>query len=340
MTKQTIAKIAYYAKKLLILLISVFVLSVLVFYMSRLAPGDPLVSYYGDRTEKMSQAEREQAIERLGLDDPIYVQYECWIQNALKGDFGISYKYKQNVTEVIGERIGNTILLGGMGFVLSFALALALGLLCAWNEDRLIDRAICKIGTITSCIPEFWASLILILIFSVTWKLLPSSGAYCVGHAEDLADRLQHLILPLTVIVASHLWYYAYMIRNKILEETRADYVLLGKSKGQSKTRIMLCHCVRNIMPSYISLMAISVPHILGGTYIVETVFSYPGIGTLTFESAKYHDYNLLMLLCLITGLVVILFNIIGQIISERIDPRMSLDANGFGNGGGEVSSI
>ncbi len=339
MTNKAISKITYYSKKLLILVVSVFVLSVLVFCMSRLAPGDPLVSYYGDRTEKMSQEEREQTMERLGLNDSLYVQYERWIQNALKGDFGISYKYKQDVTEVIGSRIANTVILGGIGFVLSFGLALLLGLLCAWHEERLIDRVICKVGTITSCIPEFWASLILILLFSVTWKLLPSSGAYCVGQAGDVSDRLQHLILPLSVIVLSHLWYYAYMIRNKILEETRADYVLLGKSKGQSKAKIMLCHCLRNIMPSYISLMAISVPHILGGTYIVETVFSYPGIGTLTFESAKYHDYNMLMLLCLITGFVVILFNILGQVLSEKIDPRMAIAGEGIADARKEAHS-
>jgi len=113
------------------------------------------------------------------------------------------------------------------------------------------------------------------------------------------------------------------MIRNKILEEVRADYVLLAKAKGLSRRSILFKHCLRNVIPSYLSLMAISVPHIIGGTYIIETVFSYPGIGTLSYESARFQDYNLLMILCIITGIVVILFNIIAQIINERIDPRM-----------------
>lgn len=119
-----------------------------------------------------------------------------------------------------------------------------------------------------------------------------------------------HLILPLTVVVLGHLWYYAYMIRNRILEEVRADYVLLARAKGLTKWGVLFRHCLRNVMPSYLSLMAISVPHILGGTYIVEMVFSYPGLGTLTYESARYHDYNLLMLLCMLTGIVVILCNL------------------------------
>ena len=313
----------YYGKKLLIFVVSIFLLSVIVFYIARLAPGDPLVSYYGDRAEKMTAGERAWAEEKLGLHESITVQYGKWLERAVCGDFGISYKYKMDVLEVIEGRIGNTLLLGGVGFMLIFVLALLLGIWCAWNEERLIDRAICKIGTVTSCIPEFWLSLVLILIFAVELKVLPSSGAYTIGKENDLGDRILHLILPMTVVVLGHLWYYAYLIRNKLLEEVRADYVLLAKSKGVTGKSVMFRHCVRNIIPTYLSIMAISVPHILGGTYIIEMVFSYPGIGTLSYESARYQDYNLLMVICLLSGALVILCNMIAQTINERIDPRM-----------------
>lgn len=310
-------------QKILVFFVSVFLLSVTVFYIARLAPGDPLVSYYGDRAEKMSPKEREWAEDKLGLNDPIYVQYIRWLENAAHGDFGISYKYKRDVLEVIGGRIGNTLILGGIGFLLIFGLSLLLGVLCAWYEERLPDRIICWLGTAMSCIPEFWLSLVLILIFSVNLRWLPSSGAYTNGKEGEAGDRFFHLVLPMTVVVVNHLWYYAYMIRNKILEEVRADYVLLAKAKGLSKGRIMFGHCLRNMIPSYLSIMAISVPHILGGTYIIETVFSYPGIGTLSYESARYQDYNLLMVLCLMSGIVVILCNLAAQVINERIDPRI-----------------
>lgn len=313
----------YYGKKLLIFVVSIFLLSVIVFYIARLAPGDPLVSYYGERAEKMTAGERAWAEEKLGLHESITVQYGKWLGRAVRGDFGISYKYKMDVLEVIEGRVGNTLLLGGVGFVLIFVLALLLGVWCAWNEERLIDRAICKIGTVTSCIPEFWLSLVLILIFAVELKVLPSSGAYTIGKENDLGDRILHLILPMTVVVLGHLWYYAYLIRNKLLEEVRTDYVLLAKSKGVTGKSVMFRHCVRNIIPTYLSIMAISVPHILGGTYIIETVFSYPGIGTLSYESARYQDYNLLMVICLLSGALVILCNMIAQTINERIDPRM-----------------
>lgn len=313
-----------WVRRIIVFFVSIFVLSFLVFFISRLAPGDPLVSYYGDRVEKMSVEEREVAEERLGLNDPIITQYVKWIGGAFKGDFGISYKYKQDVLEVIAERLPYTLVLGGIGFILIFGLGLLLGIACALHEDTIIDKIICKVGTVTSCIPEFWISLVLILIFAMDLKLLPSSGAHSLTD-DSFSDRLWHLVLPMTVVVLNHLWYYAYMIRNKMLEEIRADYVLLAKSKGLSSRKILYRHCLRNLVPSYLSLMAISLPHILGGTYVVETVFSFPGIGKLAYESARYKDYNLLMILCLISGVVVILGNLVAQSINERIDPRIKV---------------
>lgn len=305
--------------------LSVFLLSVLVFTLARLAPGDPLYAYYGERVEKMSGQEQEAARERLGLDEPIPVQYMRWAKGAAHGDFGISYQYKRDVKEVIAGRIGNTLLLGGLGFVIIFILALFLGLFCAWREDKRADRVVCRIGTLTSCIPDFWLSLLLILVFSVWLGRLPSSGAYSVGAEKGFADRVRHLILPLAVVVLGHLWYYAYLVRNRLLEETRADYVLLARMKGLSGKQVLYRHCLRNVMPSYLSMMAIAFPHILGGTYVAETVFSYPGIGTLAYESARYQDYNLLMVVSLMTGILVILGNMFAKILNERIDPRMRL---------------
>lgn len=317
------SRLLYWSKKLLGFIFSVLLLSMAVFAISRLAPGDPLLSYYGERAEKLSPAQREWAEERLGLNAPIPVQYVRWLEQALQGDFGISYKYKMDVTEVISSRVGNTLLLGGTGFLLIFTGALLLGTLCAKHEDGAFDRILCKAGAVISCVPEFWLSLVLILLFATQLRVLPSSGAYSVGKEKDVWDRLLHLILPLSVTVLSHLWYYAYLVRNKVLEEIRADYVLLAKAKGLSRRQILFRHCLRNVLPSYLSLMAISVPHILGGTYIVETVFSYPGLGTLSYESARYHDYNLLMLLCILTGSLVILCSMAAQIINQRLDSRV-----------------
>ncbi|BBB89439.1 MAG TPA: ABC transporter permease [Methylomusa anaerophila] len=318
LVKQIIRRTSWFA-------LTMFILSIGVFYLSRLAPGDPLQSFYGDAIESMSAKELDAARARLGLDSPIYIQYIKWISNAFQGDFGLSLKYKIPAMDVISPLIGNTLILGGTAYILVFILATLLALFCAMNEDTLIDQVICKVGTAAYYIPPFWLGVVLVLIFSINLNLLPSSGAYSIGKSGDILDRIQHMILPLIVMILSHLWYYSYMIRNKLLDEVRKDYVLLAKSKGCTKSEIVFKHCFRNVAPTIVSIMAISIPHVLSGTYIAESVFNYPGIGALSVQSAKYHDYNLLMLAVLITGLLVISSSIIAQSINEVIDPRMKL---------------
>lgn len=310
-------------KRFLGFILTIFILSVLVFVFARIAPGDPLQSFYGDAVESMTTEELDAARARLGLDAPIYVQYVKWLANACRGDFGLSLKYKQPVLAVVSPLIGNTLLLGGIAYILVFVLAVLLAIACALHEDSLLDKFLCKLGTLLYYTPAFWLGVVLVLIFAVNLHVLPSSGAYDVGKQNDVINRLRHMILPLFVMIASHLWYYAYMIRNKLLDEIRRDYVVLAKAKGLTKRQILYKHCLRNVAPTIVSIMAISIPHVLSGTYIAEAVFSYPGIGNLSVESAKYHDYNLLMLLVLITGALVVLSSIIAQFINESIDPRM-----------------
>ena len=186
-------------RTVLTLALSLFLLSLLVFVIAHYAPGDPLRAYFGDRVEKMSVDERAWAEAKLGLDRPVLTQYGIWLQNALHGDFGISYKYKMDVLEVIRTRLPYTLRLGGVGFVLLFVLSLGVGVLCARHEDSLLDRILCRVGTVMSCVPEFWLSLVLILLFAVELRWLPSSGAYSVGGDGGFADRAVHLILPVTV---------------------------------------------------------------------------------------------------------------------------------------------
>lgn len=325
------SKFLFAFKKLAGMIVGLFVLSIVVFAVARLAPGDPLMAYYGDGVESLSNEERLAAEERLGLNDSMVEQYVRWAKDAVRGNFGLSYKYKQDVVSVVNGKVGNTLLLGGVGFVLIFLLALLLGMLCARYEDSLLDKIVCKLGTIINCIPEFWMSLILIFIFSVTLKILPSGGVLSLDFLYTvkidmavLLDRVKHLIMPLFVVVMSHLWYYTYIFRNKFLEEIKLDYVILAMSKGLRKRDVFLKHCLKNVMPTYLSMMAISVMHVLSGTYIVENIFSYPGLGMLAFESARMHDYNLLMFISLISGVVVFLFNTVVQIVNEHVDERIS----------------
>lgn len=314
--QESVAK--YLLKKIGQLLLTLFVLSMIVFFVSRLAPGDPMRAYYGEAVEKMSVQQLDAARERLGLNDSLIRQYVHWVSNALQGDFGISYIYKRPALQVVGEVYQNTVLLAGVSFVLIFAFGLLLAVFCIKHEGKRVDRIICKIGIATNSIPEFFVALLLILMFSVYLGILPQSGA------QDLegGGTIRHLILPVVAIVVSHLWYCAYMMRNKLSDEVRKEYILLCRVKGLTERQIIWKHCMRNIMPAVVSIMAIFLPHLLGGAYVIEMVFSYPGLGELGVESAQYHDYNMLMLICLITGASVILANMIAQIINEQLDPR------------------
>ncbi len=325
----------YIIKKAVQLVLSLLVLSIIVFFVSRLAPGDPLKAYYGEAVERMSAEQLTAAEERLGLNDPLIVQYADWLANALRGDFGISYQYKQPAADVIGQVFGNTVALAMISFILIFILGLLLAVFCVRREGRPIDKVICRIGVATNSIPEFFVALILILIFSVSLNILPQSGANSVGMGSVnlgtggafgltvFMDRIVHLVLPVGAIVISHLWYCTYLMRNKLSDEMSKDYILMLKVKGLSERQIIYRHCLKNIMPACISIMAIFLPHLLGGAYVIEMVFSYPGLGRLGVESAQLHDYNMLMLICLITGAMVITANMIAQIINEKLSPEM-----------------
>lgn len=314
--------ISYIARKTGQLILSLIALSLIVFIVSRIAPGNPLRAYYGEAVERMSPQQLEAASERLGLNDSIITQFINWAQNALHGDFGISFQYKQPVTQVISQVFGNTVALTAISFAVILIAAILLAIFCVNHEGRLADKIICKIGVATNSVPEFFVALLMVLIFSVTLNWLPHSGAISLGGG-GLADRAEHLILPVLAIVISHLWYCTYLIRNKLSDEVSKEYVLLCKVKGLSKRQIIYKHCLKNIMPAVTSIMVIFLPHLLGGAYVVEIVFSYPGMGKLGVESAQYHDYNMLMLVTLITGTIVIVANIIAQVINEKLAPEI-----------------
>lgn len=317
-------------KIILELFLTLFVLSIMVFSMARLAPGDPLVSYFGGGVERMSTLEKEEARERLGLNKSLPVQYRVWVENAFQGDLGISYKYKVPVTKVIHDMIPGSMRLGGTSFLLIFILALPLGAVCALKEGSALDRILTRSGVITGSIPVFWISLVLILIFSVFLGVLPASGEANSGDSS-FSGHLPYLILPILAHLISHLWYFGYLARNLYLSEMEKEYMLMHRMRGMKKREILLRHGTRNIFPAYLTLMTNSLPHLLGGTYVIEEVFGFPGLGKLAFESAKYHDYNLLMVIALFTGALVIMMNMLGEAVSVMISPALAREGGNHG---------
>lgn len=306
------------------------VLSLVVFFLARACPGDPLRSWYGDGVDRLSAAQKEAMRRNLGLDRSLWVQYGLWLRNLFQGSLGISLKYKRPVTAVLGSVAGNTAILGLLAYVMTFLPAFRIGSSCALKEGSRKDRRLSRTAVVTGNIPSFFLGLLLILFFAVKIRLFPTGGAYSYGMAHSLPDRIWHLVLPCAVLVLEHVGYYGLMVRNLLVEETRKDYVLLHKSQGIPREKILRKYCMKNILPGMIPAMTMAVPHILGGTYVVEMVFGYPGLGTLAFESALYKDFNVLMAVTLLTGALVIFCNMLGEVLSAAIDPRMRDDAADF----------
>ena len=331
MTCNRIVRLRRGFQGVLSLFITLLVLSFLVFSMSRMAPGDPLVAYYGSSVERMSSSEKEEARERLGLNDSIAGQYGVWAKQAVAGDLGISFKYKVPVTEILRQVVPNSLLLSGLGFALTVLLALPLGAFLALKEGSLPDRIITRLGIFTASIPVFWIALLLILVFSVFLQVLPASGVAPVGDSFSFFSRLPYLLLPLTTMLLSHLWYYGYLVRNLYLEEMGKEYMLLHRIKGMKRGRILLQHGTRNLFPAYVMLMVNSVPHLLGATYVIEEVFSYKGLGSLAFESAKYHDYNLLLVIALLTGALVLILNRLEEALRGILQPALAAERRRHG---------
>lgn len=307
---------------------SLLLLSAVVFLLAQLAPGDPLQSFYGDALSSMSEAEIQTARVRLGLDESLPVQYLIWLSNALKGDFGISLQYKMPVLSVIRPLLGNTLLLGVTAYLVLFLLASLLAFLCVLFDGKWVTRFLARAGSILSFLPEFWIAMLLILFFAIRLSWFPASGAYCDGMKRNIADRIHHMILPVLVLLLRHLWPDTEIIRVRLKEEFHKEYARLAYAKGCSRARVLFFHCMKNTVPTILSRMAISLSHITGGTLVVEAVFRYPGIGNLAVDSAKYHDYNLLMVLVLITGAVVLAGNLLSELCRLHLDPRIRQNAH------------
>lgn len=305
------------------IVVSFFALSFITFLMAHVIPGDPLYAMFGESAQRISNIQRIRMINNMGLNKPLIYQYEKWVLDFFHGNLGLSIKYNLQVSKILKEALKNTLFLGIIIIVTIFVFSLLIGFLCAMNEGSLFDKILVKISTFFYCIPGFWLALMLILIFCVKLKILPSSGVYKIGNEGDILDRLKHTILPWFVVFIGHFGYYSNFIRDKVLEELKEEYVITAKAKGLSMNQIVIHHILRNVMASYVTLMAISVNHLLSGSLVIEAIFSYPGIGQYIFESAKYHDYPLLMGCILILGFIVIICNEFADVLCTFIDPRI-----------------
>jgi peptide/nickel transport system permease protein len=309
-----------------------FILSIMLFLLVRVAPGGPLAQ--AERNPNITQEQLERQRVRLGLDQPLYIQYTRWMRAViLEGDLGQSIKTRQPVAEMIGERIPNTLLLVGTAFLITLLIAIPLGAVSARKQYSWLDYTITTFTFAGQSVPIYWLGLMAILIFYV-WldnpftggPLLPSGGMYSLGSDRALGDLLWHMILPVGTLSIAWIAWYSRFFRASMLEVLNADYVRTAHAKGLTERRVIYTHAMRNAMMPLVTMIALDVPSMFAGALFIETIFSWPGMGRLFWEAARGRDYPVLLGVILINAAVIVFANILADLFYAMVDPRVQYE--------------
>ncbi|MGY2047867.1 ABC transporter permease [Methylobacterium sp. JK268] len=308
------------------------VLAVLVvdFFLLRLAPGDAadvLAGESGSATEETLAALRS----RFGLDLPVLDQFLAYLNNLAHLSLGVSPRYNMPVAELIGQRLPGTLLLMGLSLALALLLGIACGVAMARAPGGLLDRALSVAALLFYSIPGFWIGLMLIVLFSVKLGWLPSGGSRSIGAnltgLPALADQIRYLILPGLSLALFYVAIYARLVRAAMLEVRSQDYVRTAAAKGLSPLQITLRHVLRNALLPVTTVAGLHVGGLLGGAVVVETVYSWPGLGRLAFEAVMARDFAVLLGILLLSSLLVIAVNMAVDLLQAALDPRIGARA-------------
>ncbi|MGM0421343.1 MAG: nickel ABC transporter permease [Bacillota bacterium] len=302
--------IKYIIKRILMLIPVLIGVSIIIFLVLHLGPGDPAEVMLGPQA---SQAEVEQLRENLGLNEPLVVQYLVFARNALQGDFGRSIRTNTPVMKEILSRLPNTIQLSLVGILFSIIIGFPLGIYAAMNQNKLGDMISSFLALVGFSVPNFWAGLMLMLLFAVFIPILPSSG-----HGT-----WQHLVLPGIALGIQTTAVVARMTRSSMLEVIRQDYVKTAKAKGIDNKIVLFRHIIRNALIPVVTITGLYFGHSLGGVVVTETVFSYPGIGRLLVNAIRSQDYPVVQAGVLFFAFGVGIVNLVVDIIYAYLDPRI-----------------
>ncbi|HWC03980.1 MAG TPA: ABC transporter permease [Methylomirabilota bacterium] len=295
--------------------------SVVLFTLMRLAPGGPEAVLVGG---EFSQEVAAQVRERLGLDRPVVAQYGTWALAALRGDLGRSFKTGDPVLTLILDRLGPTLQLTGGALVLALGVAVPLGVLAAVRRDTVWDTVASAISLFGVSFPSFWLGIMLILLFSEALHLLPPSGLSEYGREGDLGVRLRHAAMPTLTLGLIQMAAFMRFTRSSLLEALRQDYVRTARAKGVSGGRVVWRHALRNALIPVVTVVGLSLPTLVGGAVLTETVFAWPGVGRLAVGAVFERDYPVIMGVNLLVAAVVITANLVTDLAYCLIDPRIS----------------
>jgi peptide/nickel transport system permease protein len=295
-----------------------------IYIIVNLAPGDPVSALIDpDQAAILGPDFIEDQRERLGLNDPLPVRYGLWLKQLLQGNLGFSLIDQQPIVEKISERIWPTLKLMLTAQILALIIALPVGVLSAVKQYSFLDYASTIFGFAAISIPSFFLSLGTIYVFALTLGWLPTAGMATVGEPSSLWDSLRHLILPATVLGLAEAAPLIRYTRSSMLEIIKQDYVTVARAKGLRERSVIYGHALRNALLPLVTVIALSLPRLLGGTVIVEAVFAWPGMGTLAITAVRGRDYPVIMAINLISAVLILLSSLLADVIYAIVDPRI-----------------
>ncbi|MEQ8401394.1 MAG: ABC transporter permease [Roseitalea porphyridii] len=312
--------IAYIAKRLLAAIPVLFGLTIIVFAIMALIPGDPAQAILGNfaTPENVEKLNRD-----LGLDKPLVQQYFIWLGNLFQGDLGRSYMQNRPVLDIVLERFNATLILAGTALVLCSVLGLIAGVISAVRQYGWVDKAITFIVLIGISIPSFWLGLLLILVFAVNLRWFPASGMYSIFGGGDLPDLLQHLFLPALTLAVVATGVIARLTRTAMLEVLRQDFIRTARAKGLSERTVIYKHAFKAALVTVIPVIGIQAGFVLGGAVYIETVFQWPGIGSMLVTAISTRDLILVQGGVLVVAAAYVLFNLAADVVQTILDPRL-----------------
>ncbi|HBY95911.1 MAG TPA: diguanylate cyclase [Chloroflexi bacterium] len=311
----------YILERVVHAVIVLVIISIVIFTLIHLAPGGPAALTDPNLTPEDTARIRH----NLGLDQPIPIQYLRWMTRTIQGDLGRSFLDGQPVIQLILSRLPATLLLSLTALLLALIGGIPSGIISALKPYSIIDNLVSVVAFTSVSIPSFWFGIVLILIFSVKLRLLPSAGMYTVGHDFSLLDRLAHLAMPALVLALFLMAMLIRYTRTSMREVLSEPYITTARAKGLPERIVIYRHAFRTALLPVVTLVGLLVPSLIGGSAIVETIFAWPGMGRLAVDAALSRNYPVVMGITVLVSVVVVLTNLIVDLLYSYLDPRVKL---------------
>jgi len=318
----------YLVRRLLEAVPLLFGVTLAVFIVLQLLPGGPLAAYENDPT--LTTADIVNLRDHFAMNEAIPIRYLRWLEAVVHGDLGYSLITHQPVAVAIADRLPNTLLLQGVAFLVTLAIAVPVGILSAVRQYSWLDHLATLFAFAGHAVPTFWSGLLAIIVFAVQFKefglpSLPASGMTTLGAPSGPGDRIAHLVLPVAVLAFFNAAHYTRYVRASMLDVLHDDYIQTARAKGLANGTVVLGHALRNAVLPVITIIALDVPSLFSGTVVVESIFAWPGMGRLFLDSAQRFDYAIVMGVVTISATLVILSALMADLVYGLVDPRVRL---------------